>query len=112
VPVVVQMFADAGQPVSPEEAHEYLKMNVMKLHKVVIGPDGKPSVIGGSTTELSTGEFSEKIALIQSWAEGFGWHIPSPSEVVEADGTIIVQAPSFQDREEQRRALQDQRGRE
>ncbi|UEM08093.1 recombination protein NinB (plasmid) [Skermanella rosea] len=84
VPHIQRMFEDAGTTLSHDQVHEFLKMHVMKLHKVVLSPDGTPSVIGGSTTSLSKSEFSDKMAQIQQWASEFGYYVPDPNEVYQA----------------------------
>lgn len=69
----------------PEHAHEVIKG--LFLTKTIGGNDqNKPISMAGSTTELTTIQFSELIADVQKWAiEFLNINIPSPGERLEID---------------------------
>ena len=85
---VVAMFEENGTALTPDDAHEFLKLHVLKLNKIITGLDGSVAIIGGSTAALSKTEFADAVAKVQAWAAGFGWHIPDPSEFGDGDDTI------------------------
>ena len=80
VPEIVRLFRENGDDISPEEAHDYLKDEVLKLHRRVIGPDGRTAIVSGSTTKMTTTEFNDAIVKVQAWAAQFGGYIPDPNE--------------------------------
>ena len=80
VAMVRQMFIDYGTPVSAEQVHEYLKMNVGKMIDMLIDPKGNPAPFLRTTTKLSTQEFEDYMEKIRAWAAGFGLIIPLPNE--------------------------------
>ena len=49
------------------EMHELLKLQF--LSQVVTGLDGVPKIIGGSTADLSTVEFSDLCFKVRTWAD-------------------------------------------
>ncbi len=76
--VVTPMIAEAAGYLTPEEAHDALRMHFLLKH----GDTPMPTI--GSTTELSTTEFEEYLSKVrQLAAEMFGLYIPLPSEVPE-----------------------------
>lgn len=79
VPAVTRMLRDFGNEVNEFETHEYLKHNVMKLGRMVTGPDG-PALLPGSTSDVPAEEWSEKMEMVRSWAAQHGTQIPLPGE--------------------------------
>lgn len=80
IPAVCGMFIEAGQPVDPDDVHEYLKTEVGKLTRSLTLPDGEIKTISGSTTKLTTGEFEDYMTAIRAWAAHYGCIIPLPNE--------------------------------
>lgn len=80
VPMVTQMFVDAGNNVNRDEVHEYLKQYIGKLTIVMETPDGFKRTVTRSSKELDTAEAEEYFEKIRAWAAGFGMQIPLPNE--------------------------------
>jgi hypothetical protein len=77
---VRHMFMDAGNVISTEEVHEFLKQHVGGLERVITQPDGKRRVVVGSTARLSKMEMEDYLEKVRAWAAEFGTVIPLPSE--------------------------------
>lgn len=84
--VVVQLvhgaMIDAGNDIDTEEVHNMLKVDVGRLVKDVVLPDGTKRKVIRSTTELSTVEFEEYLEKCRAWAAQFDLIIPLPHENV------------------------------
>lgn len=80
IPVVTRMLRDFGNDVNEIDTHEYLKLNVMKLGKMVMGPNNVPQLLPGSSTEIPIDEWSDKMEMIRAWAAKEGTTIPLPGE--------------------------------
>lgn len=79
---VMQMFIDAGNNVSKDEVHEYLKAHIGKLTMVIETPDGMKRTITQSSRELDTKDAEIYFEKIRAWAAGFGCEIPLPNEAL------------------------------
>lgn len=82
LPVIVEMFREAGNMVDAEDVHSYLKSEVGKLAQVLVTPDGEVLKAPGSTTKLSTQEFEVYLEKVRAWAASFGLSIPLPHEEI------------------------------
>lgn len=82
VHAVTQMFREHGNYVDPEETHEFLKLRVGKLARVIVTPDGEVVKSLGSTAKLSKMEFEVYLEQIRAWAAQWGCIIPLPNEQV------------------------------
>lgn len=80
IPGVQAVFAEYGQKIDPEEAHEYCKREIGKLGRVIATPDNKPAIISRTTTDLNTIQFEDYLESIRAWASAFGEVIPLPNE--------------------------------
>lgn len=80
VEMVTGMFREAGNNVNPEEVHEFLKLRVGKLSRVMVTPHGEVVKSLASTTSLSTQEFEVYLEKVRAWAAEFGLVIPLPNE--------------------------------
>jgi hypothetical protein len=79
---VRQMFADAGQDIDKEEAHDFLKLHVGGLKDVVTDPAGVKHSVPRSSTRLTTIDWEVYMTKIRAWAAEFGCQIPEPNEVI------------------------------
>jgi hypothetical protein len=80
--VVIAALAD-HTGYSPEEMHEICKAQFLPRHLSVAKNNGEivgEFVIGGTTTQLSVGEFAAYLDAIQAWAATLGVVLPSESE--------------------------------
>lgn len=77
---VTEMFQDAGNYVDDEDVHEFLKMRVGKLSRVIVTPDGEVVKTLGSTTKLTPSQFSDYIEKIRAWAAELGVKIPDADQ--------------------------------
>lgn len=82
VQAVTQMFREHGNYVDPEETHEFLKLRVGKLSRVIVTPDGEVVKSLGSTAKLSKMEFKVYLEQVRTWAAQWGCLIPLPNEQV------------------------------
>jgi len=80
IPMIADMFREAGTLINNEDVHEFLKQEVMRLQKEIITPTGQVVSILGTTTELSTLEWEAAMDAIRVWAAEFGVEIPYPNE--------------------------------
>lgn len=80
IPVVQNMFFDAGQSVSSDTVHEYLKRHVGNLTMTLQTPDGKIETVTRSSTELNTMDWEIFIEQVRAWAAQWGIEVPFPSE--------------------------------
>ena len=81
--VVVKMIADELGYLRPDDVHEALKLEFLRVEA---DPEhGKPFAYGRSTTTLKTDEFEDYLERIRIWAASFcGLIIPKPNEILEA----------------------------
>lgn len=80
VPMVMEMFKEAGNVVNADEVHTYLKAYVGKLTATVDLPNGSKAVVLRSTTDLSKAEFENYMTQCRVWAAEMGCQIPEPNE--------------------------------
>lgn len=80
IPAVLELFREAGNTITEEGVHDFLKAYVGGLQKTIIKPDGTRAVILGSTTDLGTAEFEQYLEKCRAWAAQFGCLIPLPNE--------------------------------
>lgn len=78
LPPIVQMFRDAGNNVDAEDVHNYLKEHVGKFRQVLVTGEGEVLSSIGSTTRLTTSEFSDYVAKVQAWAVEYGVTLTLP----------------------------------
>lgn len=83
VELVTQMFVEAGNSISRDDVHDFLKQHVGKLEREIHTPDGEVVTTLGSTAALTTQEFEVYLEKIRAWAAEFGLVIPLPGEVAE-----------------------------
>lgn len=81
VPPIVAMLRSYGNDVGNDEVHDYLKQEVGKLNRVIVLPDGEVKRVTGSTTTLTTGEFSDYIEKCLAFAAEHGLEIKLPTDV-------------------------------
>ncbi|OWK34649.1 recombination protein NinB [Fimbriiglobus ruber] len=79
---ITKMFRDHGNYVDGEDVHEFLKLRVAKLSRMIVTPDGEVHKSLGSTTKLSTMEFEVYLERVRAWAAEYGCIIPLPNEQV------------------------------
>jgi hypothetical protein len=82
IAAITQMFRDNGNYVDGEDVHEFLKLRVAKLSRMLVTPDGEVHKSLGSTTKLSTMEFEVYLERVRAWAAEYGCFIPLPNEQV------------------------------
>ncbi len=82
VPMVQELFKDAGTDAEAQDIHEFLKGYVGGMRKVVV-VKGKPYTILQSTASLGTIEFEDYLEKIRAWAAGIGLQIPFPHERID-----------------------------
>ncbi len=80
VPAIQNMFFDAGQSVSTDTVHEYLKKHVGNLVTTLQTPDGAIKPVTRSSTELSTMDWEIFIEQIRAWAAQWGTMVPFPND--------------------------------
>lgn len=81
VRLITDAFRDAGNVVTAEDTHHFLKQHVGKLTQVLVTADGEVFRAPGSTTRLTTTEFSDYVEAVKAWAaEILSLQIPSPDE--------------------------------
>jgi NinB protein len=82
IPLVLEMFVEAGNDTNPEEVHLFLKENVggSVCVKVLLTPDGKRCPVLRSSADLSTAEFEDFLERVRAWAAEMGTQIPLPNE--------------------------------
>jgi hypothetical protein len=84
VDMIWGMFVDAGNDVTREECHDFLKAEVGRsiLDTEIVDPQGECHSIAKSTTRLTTMEFESYLERCREWAARMGLVIPLPNEVV------------------------------
>ncbi len=85
LPLIVSMFRDAGNTVSKDDVHEFLKLHVGKLVKDIHDPDGESLPISRSSADLTTKEWEDWLTNIRVWAAHFGVQVPLPNEIMHQD---------------------------
>lgn len=80
LPMVMAMMIGAGNEVDEVEVHEYLKVVVGKMTKLVHDPDGVETAVTRSSTELDTIDWEIWMNQIRAWGANFGLVIPMPHE--------------------------------
>lgn len=80
IPLIKQLFEDAGTTCAPEDVHCYLKEHVGGMMKVIILPDGSRRAIVESSTKLTTVQWEDYMEKVRAWAAGWGVVIALPSE--------------------------------
>lgn len=79
VETVMNYLQDQGNYVDSTDVHEFLKLRVGKLSRVIVVGDDVHKCLG-STAQLSTAKFNEYIEKIRAWAADYGIVIPEPNE--------------------------------
>ena len=85
IPLVKAMFVGAGNVVSEEDVHEFLKNRVGKLSKLVTDPNGEVHSIPRSSADLDTIEFETWMTQIRAWGADYGLEIPMPTQFWERE---------------------------
>jgi hypothetical protein len=81
VKLITDAFRDAGNMVNSDDVHDFLKAEVGKLSQVLVTVEGEVFRGPGSTTKLTTTEFSNYIEAVKAWAaDRLDLKIPSPDE--------------------------------
>jgi hypothetical protein len=77
LPPVAQLFTTGGEPTTPEEAHEYLMVEVGKL-VYISALTGKQRRL--SSTKLTRPQWEDYITQIRAWGAEYGLSLPFPNE--------------------------------
>lgn len=80
IPMVTEMFLDAGNTIDGEQVHEFLKEHVGALKDTISDPNGVIHTVVRSSTKLTTAEWENYMERIRAWAADFGLLIPTPNE--------------------------------
>lgn len=80
VPMIKEMFEEAGNVVDSDDVHCFLRAHVGKLVNRVVSPDGTTKNVLKSSTKLTTMEFEDYLTKIRAWAAEQGVIIPLPNE--------------------------------
>lgn len=81
VKLITDAMREAGNDVDAQDVHEYLKLHVGKLSRVMVTPSGEVLRAPGSTTKLTKQEFSAYTEKVRAWAaETLDLPIPLPNE--------------------------------
>lgn len=80
LPIVHEMFLDAGNVMDADEVHVFLKQHIGKLTKTVSDPKGRMGKVVRSSTELTTEEWERFMEAVRAWAAEFSVSIPLPNE--------------------------------
>lgn len=83
VPLIKNMFTEAGNNVTDVQVHLFLKMHVGGLTKKVVLPDGEVISVVDTSTKLTTTEWEIYITKIRAWSSEFDLIIPFPNEEKE-----------------------------
>jgi hypothetical protein len=86
IPRIHKVFVEAGNDVTKEQVHEYLKEYVGKLTDVLILPNGQKRIIVRSTASLNVSEWEIYMHKCRAFAaEVLNIQIPEPGEVLGDD---------------------------
>lgn len=77
---VREIFMEAGNDISPEDTHEFIKQHVLASLDTIFMPDGKRKFIVRSSTKWTTKEFEDNAEKVRAWAANLGYRIPLPNE--------------------------------
>lgn len=82
IPLVLEMFTDAGNDTTAEEVHEFLKEYVggSTFVRLLVTPDLKRRSVVRSSTTLTTDEWESFMEMVRAWAATMGCQIPLPNE--------------------------------
>lgn len=81
VPPVARALRELGNDVNEYDAHEYLKLHVMKLGRVIVGPNDMPEFLPESTADIERDDWSIKMEMIRAWAaRELKLNLPLPGE--------------------------------
>jgi hypothetical protein len=81
-----EVFVEAGNDVTKEQVHEYLKEYIGKLTDVLILPNGQKRIIVRSTASLDVSEWEVYMHKCRAFAaEVLDLQIPEPGEVLGDD---------------------------
>lgn len=80
IPMVTEMFLDAGNSIDGEQVHEFLKDRVGSLKDLISDPHGVIHSVIRSSKTLTTTEWEEFMERVRAWAAEFGCMIPAPNE--------------------------------
>lgn len=80
VPLVRQMFIDAGNQITPEETHYYIKKEIWRHIKKIKLPNGETKEVVDTSTKLTTSEWEDNLEKTRVWAAEFGLELPYPNE--------------------------------
>lgn len=80
VPLVRQMFLDAGNDITSDEAHYFIKKEVWRHVKTIVLPDGKTKEVVDTSTKLTTAEWENFMEKTRAWAAEFDLMLPFPNE--------------------------------
>lgn len=89
LPLIHSMIQEAGNTVTREDVHEYLKLYVGRLVKDIHDPDGEAKPVTRSSSDLTTKEWEDWMTNIRAWAAPFGVQVPFPNELT------YVQEPNY-----------------
>lgn len=89
LPLIHAMFTDAGNVVSKEDVHQYLKLHVGRLVKDIHDTEGESKPIARSSTNLTTKEWEDWLTNIRAWAAPLGVQVPLPNELTYVDDSSL-----------------------
>jgi hypothetical protein len=82
IPPILALLREHGNYVDAEDVHEFLKLRVGKLSRMIVTPDGEVQKSLGSTAKLSKMEFEAYLERVRAWAAEFGVAIALPNESI------------------------------
>lgn len=80
IPIVTNMFLDAGNHTDENEVHEFLKEHVGGLKSVLCDPSGVRHTVVKSSARINTMDFEIYMEKVRALAAGFDIQIPLPNE--------------------------------
>jgi hypothetical protein len=88
IPICTQIMRDAGNAVSEEDVHAFLKEHVGGLVTLFITPKGQRKAVVRSSASLGTKEFEEYLEKVRMWALEENVIIPLPNEHLIGVGNV------------------------
>jgi len=80
IPYVREVFENGGSVISEDEAHDYVKRDILKMERGITLPDGSVRRVVGSTTKVSKEDWERNMTIIRVWAAQWGVNISEPTK--------------------------------
>ena len=80
IPIITNMFLEAGNNTDENEVHEFLKEHVGGLKTILSDPSGIRRTVVKSSARINTSEFENYMEKVRAWAASFDVEIPLPNE--------------------------------